>query len=221
MQEFALVFDHDGTLVDSEQLHFSCWREIMLKHKISISEAEYIRDHNGIPTLKNAEVFIKNYDLLLSPEQLCMEKQTLFANRSAITPSPLLATVQETLQTARAESFPMAVATGADNKDVQRSIAAHSMTEFFDAVATRSDVKSGKPAPDVYLLACERLKVEPNKAVAFEDTAAGILSAKTAGLLCIAIPNAYSAKQDLSLADAECASLWEAFVLSKKLIKNT
>ncbi len=213
MDDIALIFDHDGTLVDSEQLHFQCWRTIMSQYGITITEAEYIRDHNGIPTLQNAEVFIKAYSLAMSPQDLCEQKQALFAAQSLNTPSPLMATVMKTLETAQKQNHKMAIATGAGKDDVQRSIAAHGLSSYFDAVATRSDVKLGKPAPDVYLLACEQLGVNPNNAFAFEDTAAGISSAKAAGLFCIAIPNDYSAQQNLNEADARCANLWEAFKL--------
>jgi len=67
-----------------------------------------------------------------------------------------------------------------------------------------------KPAPDVYLLACDRLNIDPSDAIAFEDTAAGIASAKSAGLNCIAVPSAYSQHQDLFQADQTCTSLWAA-----------
>jgi len=104
----------------------------------------------------------------------------------------------------------MAVATGADQSDLARSLQAHQLVPYFKTTASRNEVKAGKPAPDVYLLACERLQVEPEKCCAFEDTAAGIAAAKAAGLYCIAIPNAYSARQDLSQADKSCTSLFDA-----------
>ena len=216
----ALVFDHDGTLVDSEKLHFQCWRQVMSKYDVDVTEQEYIQHHNGIPTLRNAEVFIETYDLAFSPEQICQEKESLFGEMSLRTPSPMIDTVMDTLRAARDEGFKMAIATGAGINDVERSVKAHGLAPYFDAVATRTDVEFGKPAPDVYLLACERLEANPAESVAFEDTAAGIASAQAAGLFCIAVPNAYSMLQDLSAADAQCSNLWAAFQLAKSRIST-
>jgi len=207
----GLVFDHDGTLVDSEIAHFDCWRQTMLNHGIDISEQEYIEHHNGIPTLRNAQVFVDTYSLAVTAPKLAAEKQALFERRARVQPPPLMPSVLETLNLARTQGFSMAIATGADAADIARSLKAHDLTSYFTVTATRSDVDAGKPAPDVYLLACERLGLAPTTAVAFEDTAAGITAAKAAGLYCIAIPNAYSAQQDLSQADLVSPNLFEAY----------
>ncbi|RBP51265.1 HAD family hydrolase [Arenicella xantha] len=221
MKTPALIFDHDGTLVDSELLHFECWREVMAEYDVIVSEQEYIRDHNGIPTLRNAEVFIETYSLSLEPAQLCAIKQSLFTTRSLATPSPLMPTVLKTLQAASAAGYPMAIATGAERADIERSMSAHQLAHYFTTTATRSEVTLGKPAPDVYLLACERLQVEPARGVAFEDTAAGVMSAKAAGLICIAIPNRFSMHQDLSQADAQCDCLYAAYQLAPQLMDSS
>jgi len=182
----------------------------MLGYSVDVSEADYIRDHNGIPTLQNAQFFINENKLAVSATELSKEKQRLFAECSTQAPSPLMNTAFATLQAAQQKGFKMAIATGAGRSDIQRSLEAHKIGHFFDAVATRSDVAHGKPAPDVYLLACDRLNIDPSDAIAFEDTAAGIASAKSAGLNCIAVPSAYSQHQDLSQADQTCTSLWAA-----------
>jgi HAD superfamily hydrolase (TIGR01509 family) len=211
MNSIALIFDHDGTLVDSESLHFECWRQVMNEYDVLITEAEYINDHNGIPTLQNADVFIQQYQLDVDAKSLARRKQSLFKQRSLAAPPELMPTVLETLILAAAQGFRTGIATGAGTGDLARSVFAHGFTDYIEVMATRSDVAQGKPAPDVYLLACSRLGVEPSKAYAFEDTAAGIASAKAAGMYCIAIPNAYSRLQDLSEADAECDSLMAAY----------
>ena len=81
------------------------------------------------------------------------------------------------------------------------------LADAFDSIVTSDDVKHAKPAPDIYLLACERLGVDPSEAVALEDSASGVAAAKAAGLTCIAVP--MFAETDVSAADRVVDSLEE------------
>jgi HAD superfamily hydrolase (TIGR01509 family) len=81
------------------------------------------------------------------------------------------------------------------------------MLEVFDTIVTADDVAHAKPAPDLYLLACERLGVAPADALALEDSASGVAAAKAAGLTCIAVPQ--YAETDVSAADRVIDSLEE------------
>lgn len=210
MTKAAFIFDHDGTLVDSETLHYECWRRLLLNYDVELTEEEYIRDHNGVPTLKNAENLIDTYRLNTSSEVLADTKRKMFAQRSATQAPDVLPTVIEALRVTQRLGLKTAIATGASDEDLARSLDTHRLFDYFNAVATNGEVSNGKPAPDVYLLACERLSIEPKNAYAFEDTEAGIAAAKSAGLYCVAIPNAYSVHQDLSQADQQCDNLLRA-----------
>lgn len=88
---------------------------------------------------------------------------------------------------------------------VDAALGSSGFTDIFDAVVSADDVTNHKPAPDLYLLACERLGVPPGEAVALEDTTSGIASAKAAGLTCIAVPQ--FAETDVSAADRVIDSL--------------
>ena len=87
------------------------------------------------------------------------------------------------------------------------ALATARLAEAFDAIVTADDVSDGKPAPDIYLLACERLGVRPEDSLALEDTPSGIAAAKAAGLACIAVPQ--FAETDVSEADRVIDSLEE------------
>ena len=90
---------------------------------------------------------------------------------------------------------------------VDDALATAGMTDVFDVIVTSDDVERAKPAPDIYLLACERLGVEPADAVALEDSASGIAAAKAAGLTVIGVPQ--FAETDVSAADRVIDSLEE------------
>jgi len=90
---------------------------------------------------------------------------------------------------------------------VTDALATAALADAFDAIVTSDDVEHGKPAPDIYLLACQRLGVDPSDAVALEDSASGVTAAKAAGLACIAVP--MFAETDVSAADRVIGSLEE------------
>ena len=90
---------------------------------------------------------------------------------------------------------------------VDDALATAGLTDAFEAIVTSDDVAHAKPAPDIYLLACQRLGVSPSEALALEDSASGVAAAKAAGLTCIAVP--LFVETDVSAADRVIASLEE------------
>jgi len=103
--------------------------------------------------------------------------------------------------------MPLGLASNSPRYLVDAALQSAGFSDAFEAVVSSDDVAHHKPAPDLYLLACERLGVVPTDALALEDTASGIASAKAAGLTCIAVPQ--FAETDVSAADRVIASLEE------------
>ena len=101
----------------------------------------------------------------------------------------------------------MALASNSSRQLVSTALSTAGLTDAFDAIVTADDVDAGKPAPDIYLLACERLGVRPEDSLALEDSPSGIAAAKAAGLACIAVPQL--AETDVSEADRVIDSLEE------------
>ena len=132
MKDYALVFDHDGTLVDSETLHYACWRQTLSEYGVDVSVDEYIQHHNGIPTNQNALVFIETYSLSVDMESLANKKRALFAEKSLITPPPMLPTVESTLMSALDDGRKMAIATGASKEDGESDGSVGSIPKFDD-----------------------------------------------------------------------------------------
>lgn len=101
----------------------------------------------------------------------------------------------------------LALASNSPRRLVDTALASARLTDAFETIVTSDDVEHPKPAPDLYLLACERLGVEPADALALEDSPSGIAAAKAAGLTCIAVPQ--FAETDVSAADRVIDSLEE------------
>jgi HAD superfamily hydrolase (TIGR01509 family) len=103
--------------------------------------------------------------------------------------------------------LPLALASNSPRRLVDAALATARLTDVFEVIVTSDDVAQSKPAPDIYLLACQRLGVDPAEVLALEDSSAGVASAKAAGLACIAVPQ--FAETDVAAADRIIDSLEE------------
>jgi HAD superfamily hydrolase (TIGR01509 family) len=203
----AIVFDLDGVLIDSEQVWNEVreqlarergrrWSERAQRDMMGMSSPEwsrYMHDVVGIPE---------------SADEINREVVARMLDRFAGSPRWL----PDALEVVRelAARFPLGLASSSNRELIEAVIAAGGIAGLFAATVSSEEVARGKPAPDVYLEAARRLGVEPAECTAIEDSHNGILSAKSAGMRCIAIPNAHYppgvAQDD---ADAVVGSLCE------------
>ena len=173
----ALLFDCDGTLVDTLGLYRRCWTQVFGRHGFVMTD-EWFHTWAGhsidpfvraaLPSAGDelvAEVTTQGIDLFLESTHLLEPREHVVA-------------------VARAwhGRIPMAVVSGGQRVAVEQTLEAVGIRHLFDAVVTVNDVVSGKPAPDVYLLAMQVLGVDAGRCVAYEDTSSGIDSATAAGI---------------------------------------
>lgn len=215
----GVIFDHDGTLVDSERFHYRIWSALLASYGINFPERDYIEQHSGVPTYDNAVRLVSDYSLQKSAEELCREKELLTDKHFSRHGTSLMPDVEACLTHCHKLTLKLAIATGASASTIAHSIEKRVFYPLFSAVVTRDDVKHPKPAPDVYALASRKLGLKPDQCLAVEDSPTGIASAKAAGITCIAIPNSYSRHQDLSQADYHVENLSALMPLISKLIK--
>lgn len=197
----AVIFDHDGTLVDSEKLHYRIWRDVLSGLGVDFPEADYAKDYSGFPTRHNARTLVNAYQLDIDPEALFRLKEKRINSLLARESFSLMPGVKDAVNACRQMALSLAIASGARRNEVANTLKVHGFTGMFDAIACSEDVAHPKPAPDVYLLALDGLGLAAEQCVAVEDSYSGLQSAKAAGLRCIAVPNAYSANHDFSQAD--------------------
>ena len=194
----GVIFDHDGTLVDTEKQHYRIWRDLLQELGHHFPEEDYIRNHNGIPTIESAARLVRRFELAMTVEQFCHIKQKRVLDAQEI--PPLMSGAWEILHYLHGLGVPLAVATGARFPEVDRNLRHHGLDRFFSAVCTASHVERNKPLPDVYLLAAEKLGLAPSECLAVEDTATGMRSAVAAGMPCIVIPSANLGTVDFTAA---------------------
>ena len=203
----AVVFDMDGLLLDTETL----WHE---------AEVELFRRHGGeftwddkMAVIGTSEDFTARYfadRLGLLHErgtQLVAEMQELMHAlvRRSVDARP--GAVELVRRLRELDKIGLGLASNSPRYLVDDALATAGLTDAFAVIVTSDDVEHAKPAPDIYLLACRRLGVEPAEALALEDSASGIAAAKAAGLTCIAVPQ--YAETDASAADRVVDSLEE------------
>jgi len=217
LQLNAIIFDHDGTLVDSEGTHFEIWYSILQEHGVEFLRDDYRNHHCGVPTLRNAQMLVDKHNLSISAEALYREKQSRLHRWLESNTFPLLPYVREALDYCRSADLQIAMATGAGQREAWGSINGHNLNQYFTAVATKNDVETSKPAPDVYLLALELLGLSREQCIAIEDSYTGVSSAKAAGLRCITVVYPLARQQDLSAADHHSTNLLEAVELALTL----
>ncbi len=216
----ALVFDVDGTLADTEELHRQAFNEAFFAHGVDwrwgpalYAEllqitggkeriAEYI-SRRQMPAAERGRL------LRLIP-QMHAAKTRIYRELVALGHLHPRAGVVRLMQEARAAGVKLAIASTTSPENVESLLAAsfgRDAPRWFSAIATGDVVPQKKPAPDIYNLALEKLGVSPGRAIAFEDSAIGVRSAKAAGLFTVATPSLWTIGQDFESADLVLTSL--------------
>ena len=179
----ALVFDFNGTLSDDEPLLLSIYQQLFARHGRPLTEEQYVSDLAG----NTEEAIIGTWLGVDGPLLAVLVQERIDAYKaSAASGSTVGAPVREAVRYAAAR-VPVAIVSGAFRAEIEPVVAAAGIAGELSMIVTADDVEHGKPNPEGYLLAVERLGVDPARTVAFEDTEAGVSSAKDAGLRCLAV----------------------------------
>lgn len=182
----AVVFDCDGTLVDSMPAHFEAWCEALALYGAGgVFKEDVFFAMGGRPTLDIVVELNDEYNLHLDPVAVAQAKRECFLKR--LHTVTLIEEVAKFAQSLRGK-LPMAIATGGSRHVIEKTLKMVGVSDWFDEVVTADDVTEGKPAPDIFLKAASLLGVDPTKCLALEDAPSGILSAQRAGMQVIAIP---------------------------------
>ena len=187
MQLEAIIFDFDGTILDTETPEFESWQQIYRDHGATLEISDWGR---GIGTWG---AFDPWHDLETKIGRSLDKEPIAVAHharvKAAIQASQLLPGVLDLLEGAKAAGIKLAIASSSNREWVEGWAARLGVLHFFAATATQDDVLRVKPDPALYKLACEKLGVQPQHALALEDSANGASSALAAGLRCAVIPN--------------------------------
>jgi len=183
----AVIFDCDGTLVDSMAAHFEAWCDALALYGAKgIFKEDVFMAMGGRPTRDIVVEINDEYDLHLDPEAVADAKREAFLKR--LDSIELIREIADFAEALRGK-VPMAVASGGSRLVVEKTLRQVGISDWFDEVVTADDVEEGKPAPDVFLKAAQLLDVEPARCLVLEDAPSGILAAQRAGMQVIAVPS--------------------------------
>ena len=182
----AVIFDCDGTLVDSMPAHFEAWCDALsLFGAGGVLPEDVFFAMGGRPSRDIVMEINDLYGFRLDPEAIALAKRDAYFKRLASV--SLIDEVATFAQSLRGR-VPMAIASGSNRRVVEKTLQMLGVSDWFDEVVTSDDVAEGKPAPDVFLHAAKLLGVTPPKCLVLEDAPPGILAAQRAGMQVVAIP---------------------------------
>ena len=185
----AVIFDLDGTLVDSMPVHFAAWCDALAKqHPDNVFPEDVFYAMGGRPTKDIVNEINGECGLHLDAEAVSVDKREAFLKNL-----DQVEVIEEVVAFARSlrGKMPMAIASGGSRLVVEKTLKVTGLSDLFDEVVTSDDVKCGKPAPDVYLEVAKRLEVNPEKCLVFEDSSPGMMAAQLAGMTVVSVPANY------------------------------
>ncbi len=189
-EDFAgYIFDLDGTLVDTMPLHYRAWDAAMRHYGMPGKlDDNLFYSLGGVPTLEVATRFAGHYGLTLDPDEASHYKESLFL---ALMPEVRRIAPVADFAERVAGTHPVAIATGGLLPVAIPALAAARLIDIFKIIITPAEVAPGrgKPAPDMFLLAAERMGVPPESCLVFEDAEPGIRAATAAGMNVVRVPS--------------------------------
>ncbi len=182
----AVIFDCDGTLVDSMPAHFDAWCEALASYGAGgIFKEDVFFAMGGRPTKDIVVDLNEEYDLKLDPDAIALAKREAFLEKLGSV--EFIEEVADFAKSLRGK-IPMAVASGGSRYVVEKTLRLLDCSDWFDEVVTADDVENGKPSPDIFLHAAKLLGVAPEKCLVIEDAPPGVAAAQAAGMAVVTIP---------------------------------
>ena len=204
----AVLWDMDGTLIDTEELHWISWRDTMAKEGKSITREQFLSSFGQ----RNDSAIPRWLGVAATPERInriSWAKDELFrqlVRKNGISPLP---GVKNWVHRLHERGWLQAIASSAPRANIEVVLEALAATHCFQGIVSAEDVRRGKPDPEVYLTAASRVGVSPHSCVVVEDAAAGVEGARSAGMPSIGVSrngkklSADLVVQSLDLLDSE------------------
>lgn len=203
----AVVFDMDGVIFDSERAVMQCWEEVASRHNIPNIE-KAILACTGTTMVRTREIMLNLYGADFPYDEYARESSVIFHSRYDGGRLPIKQGVKELLTFLKERGKKIALASSTRQQVVTDELRDAGIIEYFDRIICGDMVSRSKPAPDIFLKACEELNISPSDSYAIEDSYNGIRAAHAGGLHPIMVPDLLPADEEMqSLAEIVLPSL--------------
>ncbi len=197
----AVIFDMDGVLIDSEPAYLEMNKKLFAEFGIEMDQEDY-KALVGMPSIPMWTMLKKKYDLKNEVSDFLMiEKKRMHEILDSDNLSEPIEGVTELLGTLRENKLKLSIASSSAKENVNFIISKLNLTGYFDFIISGEEVKNGKPSPEIFLAVSGIFRISPDKCYVIEDSANGIMAARSAGMNCIGFTNNDSNSQDLSGSD--------------------
>jgi HAD superfamily hydrolase (TIGR01509 family) len=205
----GVIFDMDGTLLDSESIHIKLIIETCRQMKLPVEE-NFLLTRIGIPDVDNKKAYINKYGVGFPFDEMTR----IVTEKEDKTNFPLRPGVLSILNKLKSLNIQLAIATSASAQQAEIKLSKSGILNYFSCLACTNEVKNGKPAPDIFLLAAKKLGLDVKDCIGFEDSPAGLQGLHSAGIPSIFVKYLLTPSDDI-LKDVlySCLSLDEAVAL--------
>lgn len=192
----TVVFDMDGVIFDSENLVLGCWEKIGEKYKIPNIRDVFVKCI-GTSKVKTEEIVCDYYGPDFDYDKIAKESSLLFHEYVDANGLPMKKGVRELLTYLQDAGFAIGLASSTRLAVVEEELKQAGLHDFFQVIVGGDQLQKSKPNPDIYLMACEKMKVAPEKAYAIEDSHNGIRAAYLAGMMPIMVPDLLEVTEEM------------------------
>jgi len=197
----AILFDLDGTLIDSEYFYYSNWAPILENdYGLRITFEDWIKNFAGHTLARNVELLNTVYNLPVDQEAMWTATRAAYA-RSDMRQIRLMPFAKEVLDFVKAQEWMIGLVTSSYQSTVDTVLGSHQLLDYFSFFVTRESVQNPKPNPEPYLLAVDQLQMQKEAVIVIEDTSTGCMAAQAAGLYCIGVSKQAVERERLEIAD--------------------
>jgi HAD superfamily hydrolase (TIGR01509 family) len=196
----CLIFDFDGLILDTETPMYAAWQELFNSRGCELNLEKWAAsigtDFQAFDPVAELEMQLQR--MLDTPAILAEQRQR---SLELLASEDVLPGIREIIQEAHEQGLKVALASSSDYGWIEMNLTRLNMMNHFDCIRTSDNVRSVKPAPDLFISALDCLGLQPHEAIVFEDSLNGIIAAKAAGIFAIAVPNRMTIHLDLDHAN--------------------
>jgi len=184
----GVIFDLDGLLIDSEVISYQLYQDLIKPYGYSFSIEDYTQNYSGKAARKNMDDIVTRFQLPISIEEglnfVALKEKNYFQKGI-----PLKKGAKELLEYLKNHHYKIVLATSSTKERALMVLRQHHIDMYFDQMVFGTEIKNGKPAPDIFIKACEKIKIKREDGLVLEDSEAGIQAAYLAQIPVICIPD--------------------------------